>query len=177
MLLRFHRELFGQVSDRYALSGSGLADLSNSYRVWIKKLSMAQKNSLPNVILITLDTTRADHLTPYGYKRDTTPFLSKLASEGVLFEESFTVSSWTFPSHSSIFTGKLPSVHGATYQHLWLDSSEECLAEILKNKGYQTAAFVSGPFLLAVFNVTQGFEYYDDQLDPLSGIQRLMFLK
>ncbi len=136
-----------------------------------------RSNSEPNVILITLDTTRADHLTAYGYSRDTSPFLAKLASEGALFENAFTVSSWTLPSHSSIFTGKLPSVHGATYQHLWLDSSEECLAEILKHKGYQTAAFVSGPFLLAVFNVTQGFEYYDDQLDPLSGIQRLMLVK
>jgi arylsulfatase A-like enzyme len=141
------------------------------------KKAQAAKHSLPNVILITLDTTRADHLTPYGYNRDTSPFLAQLASEGSLFEDAFTVSSWTLPSHSSIFTGKLPSVHGATYQHLWLDSSEDCLAEILKRKGYQTAGFVSGPFLLAAFNVTQGFEYYDDQLDPWSGIQRLMFVK
>jgi arylsulfatase A-like enzyme len=140
-------------------------------------VKLAPKNSMPNVILITLDTTRADHLTPYGYNRDTSPFLEKLASQGVLFEDAFTVSSWTLPSHSSIFTGKLPTVHGATYQHWWLDSSEDCLAEILKRKGYQTAAFVSGPFLLATFNVAQGFEYYDDQLDPLSGIQRLMFVK
>ncbi|HSE42298.1 MAG TPA: sulfatase, partial [Acidobacteriota bacterium] len=133
--------------------------------------------ALPNVLLITLDTTRADHLSAYRYKRDTSPFLSKLATQGVLFEDAFTVSSWTLPSHSSIFTGKLPSAHGATYQHLWLDTSEDCLAEILKRKGYETAAFVSGPFLLATFNTIQGFDYYDDQLDPLSGIQRLMLIK
>ena len=177
-------EIHASVPSRY-FTGASLMMLIVSFLALVFQTPIAagskkqhgQNVSLPNVILITLDTTRADHLTPYGYKRDTTPFLAKLASEGVLFENAFAVSSWTLPSHSSIFTGKLPSVHGATYQHLWLDSSEDCLAEILKRKGYQTAAFVSGPFLLAAFNVTQGFEYYDDQLDPLSGIQRLMFVK
>src|SRR5262249_37398743 len=96
------------------------------------KISRASKSSKPNILLITMDTTRADHLTPYGYSRDTSPNIAKFAAGGTLFENAYSVSSWTLPSHSSIFTGRLPSVHGAIYTHWWLDSSETTLAEILQ---------------------------------------------
>lgn len=141
------------------------------------KVSRAHNSSRPNIVFITMDTTRADHLTPYRYFRDTSPFIAKLAAQATLFENAYSVSSWTLPSHSSIFTGRLPSVHGAIYTHWWLDSSETTLAEILQKNGYSTAAFVSGPFLLPSFNIQQGFEYYDDQLDLFSGLQRFTIMK
>ena len=67
----------------------------------------------PNVILITMDTTRADHLSCYGYHRKTTPYLDQFAQESVLFTNSYTPSSWTLPAHASIFTGMYPAKHGA----------------------------------------------------------------
>src|SRR5262249_39401098 len=127
----------------------------------------------PNVVLITMDTTRADHLSCYGYARATTPVLEKSTQRGSRFDRAYAVASWTLPSHASMFTGLLPSVHGAIESHWWLDSSETTLAEILQRNGYATAGFVSGPFLLSSMNMAQGFQYYDDQLDFASGIQRL----
>lgn len=133
--------------------------------------------SKPNVVLITMDTTRADHLSLYGYVRRTTPFLTNIGRNGVVFQKAYSVASWTLPSHASLFTGKLPSVHGAMETHWWLDSSEDTMAEILKRSGYYTGGFVSGPYLLSSLNMGQGFDYYDDQLDFGSGIQRLIAVK
>jgi arylsulfatase A-like enzyme len=69
----------------------------------------------PDVVLITLDTTRADHMSAYGYPRETTPHLDPLAEDAVRFDAAYAVTSWTLPSHASIFTGKFPSAHGAQY--------------------------------------------------------------
>jgi len=70
----------------------------------------------PDVIVITLDTTRADHLTPYGYQRDTTPRLAEFAREAVRFDQAWAASSWTVPSHATLFTGLFPFSHGARYR-------------------------------------------------------------
>ena len=67
----------------------------------------------PNVVLVTLDTTRADHLGCYGYDGDTSPNLDRFAERAVLYERAYSTSSWTTPSHASIFTGLLPMQHGA----------------------------------------------------------------
>jgi hypothetical protein len=66
-------------------------------------------------LLVTLDTTRVDHLSAYGYERDTTPNLSRLAADGVTFTRAYSVASWTLPAHASLFTGKYPSSHGASH--------------------------------------------------------------
>lgn len=131
----------------------------------------------PNIILITADTTRADHLSPYGYSRDTSPNLSKVAASGEVFDQAYAVASWTLPSHASLFTGNLPSKHGASYTYLWLDSSQLTLAEILKSHGYRTAGFAGGPLLSATFNMAQGFDYYSDCLDFAAGIQNLVLIR
>jgi arylsulfatase A-like enzyme len=94
-----------------------------------------------------------------------------------VFEKAYTVSSWTLPSHASLFTGKLPSVHGADFSYFWLDSSEKTMAEYLQEKGYITAGFIGGPFLLSTLNVAQGFAYYEDSLDPVSGVATLMLVR
>ena len=119
-----------------------------------------------NVILLIMDTTRADHLSCYGYERPTTPFLEALAGGGVLFEDAVSPSPWTLPSHASILSGRFPGSHGAHFQHWRLDDSNVTLAEILKEHGYTTGAFVSNPFLSRTFNLDQGFDIYDDELEP-----------
>lgn len=119
----------------------------------------------PNVILITLDTTRADHLPFHGYERDTMPFLASLAAESAVFENATSASSWTLPSHASLFTGHLPSRHGATLSHMRLEPEALTLAEILRERGYLTAGFAGGAFCKAKYGIGQGFGTYLDRLD------------
>ncbi|HMD83786.1 MAG TPA: sulfatase-like hydrolase/transferase [Terriglobia bacterium] len=116
----------------------------------------------PNIILITLDTLRADHLSLYGYPRPTTPKLDQWARQGVVFENAIASSSWTLPSHASIFTGLLPHQHGADWAKP-LDPSWWTLAEVLSLRGYESAGFTAnlgnGWMGLGMGN---GFELYDD---------------
>lgn len=115
----------------------------------------------PNIILITLDTVRADHLSTYGYSRPTTPNLDRLASQGVLFEDTIAPSSWTLPAHASIFTALLPHQHGAN-AYTPLDGSPRTLAEVLKSHGYETAGFIANGYGLSGWGLRQGFNVYDD---------------
>jgi arylsulfatase A-like enzyme len=96
----------------------------------------------PNLLLITLDTLRADHLSSYGYERRTTPNIDRLATRGVQFEHAIANSSWTLPSHASLFTGRLPYEHHADWLDP-LDASYPTLAEVLAAEGYATAAFAA----------------------------------
>src|SRR5262245_2285739 len=118
---------------------------------------------LPDIYLITLDTVRADHIECYGYKQISTPALNRLAVDGVRFEQAFTPSPITNTSHASILTGLLPSSHGVADFAVPLATQHRTLAERLRQRGYQTAAFISAVILdsksLAPgFN--RGFEYY-----------------
>ena len=118
-----------------------------------------------NVLIITLDTTRADRLGCYGYARARTPNLDKLAREGVQFTHAYSPVPLTLPAHCSIFTGAYPPSHlvrnNGTY---FLLPEAETLAEILKSKGYATAAFVASFILDSRFGLDQGFAVYDDDL-------------
>jgi arylsulfatase A-like enzyme len=135
----------------------------------------------PHVLLITLDTTRADHLGMYGYERPTSPNLDALARESVLYTRAKATSSWTLPSHGSLFTGLFPKSHGAdrgagasisVSDLLELESrlaparslSEgvPTLAWILREAGYTTGAVVGGPYLKRPFGLDRGFDFYDD---------------
>jgi arylsulfatase A-like enzyme len=130
----------------------------------------------PNVVLITLDTTRADHLGAYGYARAQTPNLDRFAAEGVLYEHTYATSSWTLPSHASILTGLLPMQHGAQtapgdpvgqldYGVRPLSERFTTLAERFREAGYRTGAVVGGPALGRELGVSQGFDIYVDDLD------------
>jgi len=108
----------------------------------------------PNVILISIDSLRADHCTPYGYmphftpNEATTPFMAKLAQEGVLFESMSSSSSWTLPSHLSLFSGLPPREHGARMgRHMLSREGGALLAGQFKNAGYSTYGVWSAPFL------------------------------
>jgi arylsulfatase A-like enzyme len=116
----------------------------------------------PNVLLISVDTLRADHLSCYGYARPTSPNIDRLAREGTLFTRAYASSSWTIPSHMTMFTSLPPSLHGVDDVGRTLDPARVTLAERLRDSGYQTAAFVSGPTMHAAFGFDQGFERYDN---------------
>jgi len=119
------------------------------------------------IILISLDTLRADHLGIYGYPRDTSPFIDNLARNGILFKNAFSPSSFTIPSHASIFTGKYPSHHSIGFHqgNGKLDTDIDItLAEYLKTKRFKTAAFVSSFVLRKETNLNSGFDLYDDEM-------------
>lgn len=122
------------------------------------------KSASPNVLLITIDTTRADHLGCYGHEGIQTPNMDGLAEEGVLFEEAFAVQPVTLPAHCSILTGKYPFRHGVRDNNIYeLSSQNETLAEILAAKGYVTTAFVASYVLHHKFGLSQGFHFYNDR--------------
>jgi len=119
----------------------------------------------PNVIVITLDTVRADHLSLYGYGRDTTPNLNRLAQESVVYTNAISTGNMTLSSHASIFTGLYPSWHQAHLDGnhaLPLDPQCPTLAEILSSKGFDTVSIVSNYIFLSYgFGLDRGFAYHD----------------
>ena len=120
----------------------------------------------PNVVLITLDTTRADHLGCYGYSPPTTPNADALAARGVLFAHASSVAPLTLPAHSSILTGMQPTYHGVRVNgNTALGQSQETLAEVLSKRGYETGAFVGAFVLDGRWGLNQGFGHYDDRFD------------
>ncbi len=122
----------------------------------------SSQKSRPNIVFISIDTLRADHLSAYGYARRTSPNLDQLAADGALFEYAISSTSWTLPSHAAMLTGLVDSVHGATDTDRPLGESRTTLAERLKPLGYTTAGFFAGPYLHPIFGFAQGFDTYVD---------------
>lgn len=114
----------------------------------------------PNVLVITIDTLRADHLSCYGYSRPTSPRIDAFASDAVLFEQVLCQAPQTLPSHASIFTGLHPRTHGAISHENRLAPEVTTLAEVLAEKGYTTGAIVSNHVLDARYGLDQGFGSY-----------------
>jgi arylsulfatase A-like enzyme/Tfp pilus assembly protein PilF len=122
-------------------------------------------NSRPrtNVVLITLDTTRADRIGCYGHLPAMTPTLDSLAARGVLFERAYATCPVTLPSHCSMFTGLTPRGHGIHHNGMGsLDPRVPLLAEMLSARGYDTGAFVGAFVLNRKFGLSRGFQKYDD---------------
>jgi len=119
-----------------------------------------------NILLITIDTTRADHLPVYGYKGVRTPNLDSLAKRGILFRQCATAAPLTLPSHCSIMTGTYPTYHGVRINgNTALSMEPLTLAEAFAANGYQTGAFVGAFVLDGRWGLNQGFQHYDDQFD------------
>lgn len=118
----------------------------------------------PNVVLVTIDTLRADHLGCYGYTRPTSPFIDSLAAEGMRCADASASASWTKPATGTILTGLYPSRHGALYHGsmLRVPEGEQTLAEAFRERGWVTAGFVANPNLKKVFDFDQGFDVYFD---------------
>jgi arylsulfatase A-like enzyme len=142
----------------------------------------ARRPEGPNILLVTLDTTRRDHLGLYGYPLPTSPHLDRLAEASVVYTNAYAVSSWTLPTHASIFTGKLPTAHGATYDPAGplrlsdgidgdfgqyrarpIAEDETTLAIVLAEHGYATGGVIAGPWMKRRFRLAKGFEWYDDE--------------
>jgi len=114
----------------------------------------------PNLLLIVVDTLRADRLGCYGAQRDTTPALDALAASGVRFQQARSTAPWTKPAVASIFTGLHPSAHGANRVKSSLPESARTLAERLRDAGYRTAGVVSHDVLRGINGFAQGFDRY-----------------
>lgn len=120
----------------------------------------------PHVILISVDTLRADHLGCYGYARDTSPNIDRLAEKSIRFENAYAQASWTLPSHMSIMTSQYPHVHGVEQQGQALPESATTLAETLSDAGYRTAAMISWVFVGEKYGFAQGFDQFTELVPP-----------
>lgn len=119
-----------------------------------------------NVLVVTLDTTRADRIGAYGQADAGTPVIDRLAREGVVFTHATSAAPITMPSHSSIFTGRFPPVHGVRDNGGFsLDPSERTLAETLQEQGFQTGGFIGAYVLDSKWGINQGFARYFDEFD------------
>ncbi len=122
----------------------------------------------PNLLLVTVDTMRADRLGAYGWTRAATPAIDALARRGVLFESAFTISPVTLPAHASILTGRLPSRHGIRGNSFYtLRDGEVTLPQVLQAEGYRTGAVVAAAVLDRRFGLNRGFAVYDDEMPGL----------
>jgi arylsulfatase A-like enzyme len=130
----------------------------------------------PNIILVMVDTLRADYLGTYGFEGEVSPNLDRLAAESVVFRSCFSQSPWTKPAVASLFTSLYPQVHGLTNHEgkYWGDDAPgtrtgiladraTTLAESLRAGGYETAGFVSNPWVGAAYGFAQGFDLYEDK--------------
>jgi len=120
----------------------------------------------PNVVVITIDTLRADHLGCYGYKQIHTPNIDALASDGVRFERAYTPVPVTLPAHTVIFTGTYPMLSGMhDFSGNKLNAGQPTLASVLKQHGYTTGAVLGSAVLDSRFGLNQGFDFYYDHFD------------
>ncbi len=137
----------------------------------------------PNIVLISIDTLRADHLSSYGYGDSRQPSIDALAAAGVRFAHASSTAAFTVPAHASMMTGLFPTTHGATYRHedpgafpiRAMNDSYPTLAEILSAQGYDTAAFVSCSLTGHAFGFARGFDVFDDRIDRLDSARALLF--
>ncbi len=128
-----------------------------------------------NVILISLDTLRADHMGIYGYNRDTTPHLNEFARKGIVFENTFASSPNTVISHATMLTSLEPMVHEATPEYI-LGNEFDTLAEFFKKKGYKTGGFTThGSWLNKKMGFAQGFDDFHSQWANAPGINEYVF--
>lgn len=123
----------------------------------------------PSIILISIDTLRADRLGVLGNQRSLTPALDRFAAEGMLFQEAISAAPWTLPSHAAIFTSLLPFDMRRHWDFDGVQPQNVLLAERLYEAGYSTAAFTGGGYVSAQFGFEQGFEIYEDHDEAAEG--------
>lgn len=116
----------------------------------------------PDVVLILVDTLRADHLGVYGYRRPTSPRIDRLAAGGAVFDQAWAAAPWTLPSTMSIFTGRFPSAHRVESQDIHLPHEIPTLTESLHARGWRTGGFASHVYTSRLYGFDRGFQTYDD---------------
>jgi hypothetical protein len=153
--------------------------------------STGQSSNRPNILLVTVDTLRADHLGPYGYTAIRTPGIDALASRGIVFEQMIAQSSWTRSSFGSMWTSRSPSFHGANWRLVLGDGVGRndtvfsdglrpdlpTLAQLLRDAGYKTAGINTNIQPAAMFGFDKGFDHYVDYSRPLSLLEHTLLCK
>jgi arylsulfatase A-like enzyme/Tfp pilus assembly protein PilF len=146
------------------LTPTGLGCLAASLLLVLAGCGREHRNL--NVLLVSLDTVRPDHLGCYGYTELETPHIDRLAGESIVFHDALTSVPLTLPSHASILTGLYPISHGVRLNGTFTLTEEyTTLAEVLKAEGYETGAFIGAFVLDARFGTAQGFDTYDDRVE------------
>jgi arylsulfatase A-like enzyme/Flp pilus assembly protein TadD len=146
-------------------SYSALVLLATSLSAWASA-AKAAPNPAPNVVFITIDTLRPDHLGCYGYRRIQTPSIDSLAADGIRFQRAYTSVPVTLPSHTVIFTGTYPLLSGVhDFAANKLNPAQPTLASVLKAQGYATAAVIGSAVLDSRFGLNHGFDFYYDHFD------------
>lgn len=131
-------------------------------------VSPAELRELPDIVLISIDSLRPDHLACYGYQAPTSPNIDVIAAGGVRCELALSTTSWTLPAHAAMFTGLFDSTHGLVTNGLKLPERATTLAECLERRGYRTAGFFGGPYLHPAFGLGQGFETWESCMTPVT---------
>ncbi|MGB8952943.1 MAG: sulfatase [Candidatus Aminicenantales bacterium] len=132
------------------------------FAFWSHPLLYSGKRNGKNVILVSIDTLRADHLSSYGYRRKTSPYMDALAQDGVLFLEAYSASPWTLPSHVTMMTSLSGPQHQVSSGDERIDPSLTTLAEILGSRGYLCSAMTGGGFVSSIYGFSKGFDFYQD---------------
>jgi arylsulfatase A-like enzyme len=155
----------------FLTTSSANPEPSQVYCYWYNPVIVTNQNKInerkensPNIILISLDTLRADHLHCYGYERKTSPFIDKLAENSVLFANCYSPTGKTLPSHMSMFTSLYPIHHhllaNGNYVIQKLDESIPTMTEVLRKHNYFTGAFTGGAYVDAQYGFSKGFDFY-----------------
>jgi arylsulfatase A-like enzyme len=144
------------------LCGAGIGTYSSiQERRSIERLRPAGKGR--NVLLIVVDTLRADHMPTYGYSRPTAPYLDQLATQSVVFDNAIAPSSWTLPSHASMLSGLYPREHGAEREEVPVRATVPLVSEEFSRRGYRTGAFSANGWLFSrQFGFGRGFAHFQD---------------
>lgn len=159
---------------QFVFETEALCDDPLAFPLWGAPLLYGPENDLPHprpsIILVALDTLRADHLGCYGYSRNTSPNIDRFAEESILFEQAIAAAPWTTPSFASLFTGKHPAKHKAgVFSHGYiLDERFTTLAEHASRHGLLTAAFTEGVAVRGPMGFARGFDIYSDGETPES---------
>ncbi|UCE43341.1 MAG: sulfatase [Candidatus Aminicenantes bacterium] len=134
--------------------------IHRNFAFWQNPVLYQKNNNGHNVILISLDTLRADHLGCYGYKRETSPAIDAFAEDSAQFLNTYSSSPWTLPSHVSLLTSLHCMNHMVHYEDEKMDSSLVTLADLLRQKGFYCSAFTGGGFVNAAYGFSKGFDSY-----------------
>ncbi len=163
----------GRVAGAIAMLSTGLLIWAASARSVPAAATEPLPPGAPNVLLVTLDTTRADHIGAYGNTIDT-PAFDRIAKDGALFLDASAVAAVTGPSHTSMLTGSGPWDHGVLLNGIPIPQDRTLLAEVLHDRGWSTGAFVSSYVLDGSHGFRRGFQVYDDDFGSLPGAQSLL---
>ena len=159
----------GDRTRRAPMAGPAISGVSEVRTETASSVKAEESSKHLNLIIVSIDTLRQDHLGSYGYIRPTSPNLDAFAAEGIRFANAYSTAPWTLPSHHSLITGQYPSKHGADTSPVFTGTVDKLpeeritLAEVMKDAGYSTAAFTSADLLGTPFGFDQGFDTIDSR--------------